>query len=144
MDLDLMVAGGSGPADELRSLRAWLVEEDELRGCVQAIERPPDADSLGPVLEVLKVVADPAAGVLAAALVAWVKSRASGLKLVLRFPRGGSVELEAGKIQSLDANGVGDLIERLTGFVNGDVAVSGSGDRAVSACVVDEDVGGRS
>jgi hypothetical protein len=74
---------GDDAADELRALRAWLVEEDELRGCVQTRENPPAAGYHGPVLDALEIVAVPAAGVLSAAIVAWLKTRVGKVRLVV-------------------------------------------------------------
>lgn len=101
MDLVLTLLGEAASPDELRALRAWLLEEDELRGCIQTRERPPGPDRLGPVLDALQVVADPAAAVLAASLVAWLKTRVGNVRLVLTPKRGGKVELEASEVQDL-------------------------------------------
>lgn len=118
MDLGVGLEGDAASADELRSLRAWLLEEDELRGCVQTIERPPAPGRLGPILDALQIVADPAAAVLAAALVAWVRSRVGAVRLVLTPKHGGKVEVDARKVRGLDADGLAELTERLTRLVS--------------------------
>lgn len=142
MDIDLRLMGETS-ADELRSLRAWLVEDDELRGCVHTVERPPTPDSLGPVLDALKIVADPAAGVLAAALVAWVKSRAGAVKLVLQPQRGGRVELDARQIRRLDAGELSELAERVTRLVSGELRGTVSGEQSASCAPAGEDTDGQ-
>jgi hypothetical protein len=125
VDLDLMIAGNVGVADELRSLRARRVDEDELRGCIRTVERPPKPDTLGPVLDALQIVAGPAAAVVSAALIAWVKSRSGNVKLVLKLQRGGSAELDASQVRSLDAEALADLTERVTRLVGVDSGATG-------------------
>jgi hypothetical protein len=112
--MGLVVMLQDGASDELRSLRAWLLEEDELRGCIQARERPPAPDRLGPVLDALQIVADPAAGVLTASLVAWLKTRVGNVRLVLTPEHGDTVKVEAKNVRGLDAAGFAKLSEQLT------------------------------
>jgi Effector Associated Constant Component 1 len=119
-DLVLTLSGDGASSDELRSLRAWLLREDELRGRVETVERLPDADRLGPVLEALRIVADPAAGVLTAVLLAWLKTRVSSVRLKLRRPNGDSVELEASHVPGMDADALAELTERISHLVNTD------------------------
>jgi hypothetical protein len=113
VDLDLTLDGPDASADELRSLQRWLADEDELRGLVQAREAPPAADRLGPVLEVLEVVAGPAAGVLTASLVAWLRTRVGDVKLVVTPRQGERIELQAENVRSLDAEGLSALTTQL-------------------------------
>lgn len=119
MDIDLSLDGADGSADELRSLQGWLAEEDELRGLVQAREAPPAADRLGPVLEVLEVVAAPAAGVLTASLVAWLRSRVGDVKLIVTPRQGERIEVQAKNVRSLDAAELSALTEQLTKVARG-------------------------
>jgi hypothetical protein len=119
LELVVTLEGDGASADELRSLRAWLLEEDELRGRVETRERPPAPDRLGPVLEALQIVATPAAGVLSAALVAWLRARAGTVRLVLTPEHGDKVELEAKNIQGLDTDALAALTERITRVANG-------------------------
>jgi Effector Associated Constant Component 1 len=119
-DLVLSMSGDGASSDELRSLRAWLLQEDGLRGRVETVDRPPDADRLGPVLEALRIVADPASGVLTAVVLAWLRTRVGSVRLVLRRPSVGSVELEASHVRGLDADALAELTERISHLVNTD------------------------
>lgn len=120
MDLILTLAGEAASGDELRSLRSWLLAEDELRGCVQALEKPPGPDHLGPVLDALRIVADPAAAVLAASLVAWLKSRVGAVRLVLKPRSGGEVELDVSSVRGLNTLALAELAEDVTRLVSAD------------------------
>ena len=105
---------GDDTADELRSLWAWLIEEDELRGCVQTRESPPAAGHLGPVLDALEIVADPVAGVLGAAIVAWLKTRVGDVRLVVAASGGEIIKVRAKNVRGLTPAGVTELTERLS------------------------------
>jgi hypothetical protein len=120
VDLVLTLLGEAASPDGLRALRAWLLEEDELRGCIQTRECPPGPDRLGPVLDALHIVGNPAAAVLTASLVAWLKTRVGNVRLVLTLGSGGKVELEAKNVRRLDADALTELTERLTRFVSDD------------------------
>ena len=120
MGLVVTIDGVEAAADELRSLRGWLLGEDELRGRVQTRETPPAADRLGPVLDGLAIVADPVAAVLSASLVAWLRTRVGDIRVVLTPERGPTVEITARRVRGLDAEGVAELTERLTHLAAGD------------------------
>jgi hypothetical protein len=95
VSIRLSLVGVDASADELRSLQAWLAGEDELRGAVQPHETPPKGDRLGPVLDALEAVATPAAGVLTASVVAWLRTRVGDVHLVVTPKKGPKVELSA-------------------------------------------------
>jgi hypothetical protein len=118
VSLVVSLLGEATSPDELRALRAWLLEVDELRGCIRTRERPPDSERLGPVLDALEVVADPAAAVLTASLVAWLKTRVGNVRLVLASASGSKVELDASKVQDLDVDSLSELTERLTRLIS--------------------------
>ncbi len=119
MEIDLSLEGADASADELRSLQSWLAEEDELRGLVQGRESPPAADRLGPVLEALEVVTGPAAGVMTASVVAWLRSRVGDVKLIVTPRRGERIELQAKNVRSLDAEELSALTAQLTKAAQG-------------------------
>lgn len=119
VEIDLSLEGADASADELRSLQSWLAEEDELRGLVQGRESPPAADRLGPVLEALEVVTGPAAGVMTASVVAWLRSRVGDVKLIVTPRRGERIELQAKNVRSLDAEELAALTAQLTKAAQG-------------------------
>jgi hypothetical protein len=80
-----VVVGVAGAADDVRSLRRWLAAEEEFRGRVRPVEAPARPEMLGPALtELLVDVAGPGGVALAAALVAWARSRRGDIDLTVR------------------------------------------------------------
>lgn len=93
----------SGP-DQLRALRAWLTQEEQLRGRVTLIqEGPPEPGTLGVALEALSVSIESggAVTVLIAGIMSWIRqrygqrNRASTTVIKLRRADGASVEISA-------------------------------------------------
>jgi len=93
----------SGP-DQLRALRAWLTQEEQLRGRVILIqEEPPEPGTLGMALEALSVSIESggAVTVLIAGIMSWIRqrygqrNRASTTVIKLRRADGASVEISA-------------------------------------------------
>jgi Effector Associated Constant Component 1 len=107
-----VTAAGSRDSDELRSLRQWLVAEEELRGQVR-LAAPDEPGSLGAVTDTLIVVLGQsgAAGVFAATLIAWIRHRTSDVRYKLTRPDGTVMEIAARRIHGLNAEG----IQALTG-----------------------------
>jgi hypothetical protein len=118
MTVMLTLAGDEASSDELRGLRAWLVADDELRGRVRTREGPPDEGKLGPVLESLEVIAQPAAAALAASLIAWLRSRVSRFRLEVRTARGAEVVLDSRQVKAMDPQQVNELIGRLSEVID--------------------------
>jgi hypothetical protein len=104
----LALAGDEASSDDLRGLRAWLVEEDELRGHVRTKERAPEPGVLGPVLEALEIVAQPEnVAALVAALIAWLRSRRGNIRLDLYTEQGKKLaHLDARQVKTMDADGL--------------------------------------
>jgi hypothetical protein len=84
MDMTLRLADDSAQPDDLRALRTWLVAEEALRGHVQVIEHPPVAGTLGPTLDALRIIGDPAAAVLAWALITWLRNQRRDLTVTMK------------------------------------------------------------
>lgn len=104
MDVTVSVSAADGDdgddgGDSLRSLHAWLVAEDELRGRVRLVTPPPRPGTLGSVVEMLAVSVAPggALTVLAGALIMWIRRQKSTINVKVNRPDGTCVEL------SLDA-----------------------------------------
>jgi hypothetical protein len=95
--------------DEVGVLRSWLVGEDELRGRVELVERPPHPGALGPVLDSLLVALAPggAASVLMAGFIAWVRSRNGDIDITAERHDGRAmVGVSARRVRGLDADGM--------------------------------------
>lgn len=105
--------------DETMDLKVWLDEDPELQGHVHATHTAPPPGALGPLLETLEIIGDPAAAALAAALVAWLRTRVGNVTVKLEKNKdGGSATVEAVKVRGLDAQGVKEVADRLREFLN--------------------------
>src|SRR5712691_1682234 len=119
--MDVVLELVDGPADELRSLRAWLVTEDGLRGRVQPVERPPAVGELGADLTGLLIGLAGTSGssALAAVLVTWIRTRHSDLDLLVRREDGVTTQIKARRLRHLDASALPDTIRRVTEVIVG-------------------------
>jgi hypothetical protein len=93
-----------GDPDELRDLRAWLTQEDQLRGRVTLTQDgPPEPGTLGVALEALSVSIESggAVTVLIAGIMSWLRQgygqrhRTSTTVIKLRRADGARVEISA-------------------------------------------------
>jgi hypothetical protein len=109
---------GNGLSDDLRSLRIELISQSDWRGKVRLVERPPDPGTLGPVLEALQVLANPAAvSPLIAALVAWLRYRTSDVDLKVRR-KTTTVTLSGKRLRQIDTAALTAEIEKLAFRLN--------------------------
>jgi len=99
-DLSITLAGAD--LDELRDLRGWLVQEDELRGRVALVQENRAPGTLGGALEVLSVSLSSggAISVLVAGTMSWLRQRYGhrpGSTVTVKFHRadGGCFEVSA-------------------------------------------------
>jgi hypothetical protein len=119
VDVTVSVLGADDSGDGLRSLRAWLVTEDDLRGRVRFVASPPEQGTLGSMVETLAISLGPggAATVLASALIAWIRRQKSNIKLKVSRPDGTSVEVATEHV-SLTGDEVRQLTNDLMRFVS--------------------------
>ncbi|MFF9396757.1 effector-associated constant component EACC1 [Streptomyces griseoluteus] len=111
MDVTLTAAGGQD-ADELRSLRTWLADVDELRGRVALVESPPVPGTLGPVLDALAVALGPGgvATALATAVFSWIRQRRGEVTVKISRPDGAAVEISAKRVQGVEGSSLRELL----------------------------------
>jgi hypothetical protein len=114
-----VILGGAAP-DELRELNAWLLHEDDLQGRIEFVERGPEPGQLGPVLEALRVFAEPSAAVLASALVTWIRHRRSSVKVTVTGPARDTVTVQADRIRLMDAAQVAEFTEQIARVARGE------------------------
>jgi hypothetical protein len=128
VDVTVGVEGGGG--DGARSLRAWLVGEEQLRGRVRLLEATPDPGRLGPGVDGLVVALAPggAASVLAAVAVAWVRAQRADVTVTVERPDGSTVRLEGRRVRGLDAAAARDLVEQAGRALDGSPPVTGERD----------------
>ncbi|MFI5774577.1 hypothetical protein ACIA74_40090 [Streptomyces sp. NPDC051658] len=96
---------GDRSADELRSLRDWLVAEEELRGRVRLELPPPEPGALGSIVAALTVALGHGGVATAAAsvLIAWLRRRTGDVSVKTTRPDGTSTEFSATHVSGLDA-----------------------------------------
>ncbi len=125
MDVAIRLLGSA--TDDLRSLQAWLVAEDELRGRVEPIEQTPAPGQLGSALDTLIVALGPggAVSVLLAGLISWIRSRHSDVDITVERRDGHTtIRLSARRIRELNAASLRDEIDQLGQALSGQ-ALSG-------------------
>ncbi|WP_018348269.1 effector-associated constant component EACC1 [Longispora albida] len=103
-------------ADDLHSLREWLVAEDLLRGRVRAVRPIPDPGTLGSVVETLAVMLGPGgvATAIASVLITWLRRRTGNVKVQVTAPDGSSMELSATNVRNVDAATLEKLTNQLS------------------------------
>ncbi|WP_317440941.1 effector-associated constant component EACC1 [Streptomyces collinus] len=112
---------GPSPADELRSLREWLVTDPALRGRVGLEAPPPAPGTLGSALETLAVAVGPGgvATALASVLVSWIRRRSGGVTLTVRRADGSSFELKVASVRGLTPKDVTEMTRQLSDSLEG-------------------------
>src|ERR1700761_5627269 len=119
---ELAITMTGADADELRSLRNWLVQEDELRGHVVLVSDRPAPGTLGSVLEALSVSVGwgGAISVLLPGTVAWLRQRyghrhpPSTTRIKIRRPDGTAIEISAATTGAWSPADVVTQVRRLT------------------------------
>jgi hypothetical protein len=96
---------GSGTADEVRSLREWLVAEDALRGRIRLVASPPEPGALGSAVEILTVALGPSgvATALASVVISWLRRRTGAVSVKVTRPDGTSFEYSAAQLGASEA-----------------------------------------
>lgn len=141
MDVTIAVTGEHS-ADELRALRAWLADDEDLAGlvvpvaptpCTDAADRDSrSADASPPLVVTLTERADGAA--LAHALVAWILDHAHDFGYEVARPDGLSVRLRARRVRETGGAMVRELMAELCRSLDHDTSesqpapVAGSGE----------------
>jgi Effector Associated Constant Component 1 len=114
--MDLTIAmSGPDPAGELRSLYAWLADDEELRGLVRLDTAAPAAGTLGSAAELLAVALGPGgvSAAVATGLVAWLRQRTSDVAITARGRDGREVRLAARRVRALDSGQLRELSVRV-------------------------------
>jgi hypothetical protein len=107
-----IVDAGPGSGDELRSLRGWFSDADELRGQVRLRGAEPPPGTLGSLADTL-VVTTPVVAAVVPVLVSWIRSRHTDVDLKIGRADGTSVEISAQRVRRLHADQLSGEIERL-------------------------------
>ncbi|EPH45005.1 hypothetical protein ABT390_04095 [Streptomyces aurantiacus] len=134
MDVEVITEGPDA-SDELRSLQAWLGDVQELRGRVSDRERPPEPGTLGPALDALLVTVGPggAATALAAAVIAWLRTRRGEVRIKVTLPGRRSLELTAKGVSGLDAESLRRQVADVAGTLAPERTSPENGEREPAA-----------
>lgn len=106
-------------ADELRSLLAWLQQDDALRGRVRLQRAPVGSEEMGGLLDALTVALGSggvAATALSGSISTWISQRRADVKLTVTAPNGRCVEIDA---QRVDPRALVNDLERLLNTEDG-------------------------
>jgi hypothetical protein len=120
-DLNITLTMTDGGLDELRALRAWLTEEEQLRGRVALTQDgTPEPGTLGPALEALSVSigSGGAVTVLITGIMSWIRQRSgqrrpSTTVIKLRRADGAMVEISAATAGTWSAAEIAAQIRQL-------------------------------
>jgi Effector Associated Constant Component 1 len=110
--MDVMITAMSGDEDDLRSLREWLVMEDELRGRVDLATPPPREGVLGSVADVLVAAlgSGGAVTVLISVLISWIRHRTQDVSFEVVREDGSSIKVDAKRVRGTDTAALQELV----------------------------------
>jgi Effector Associated Constant Component 1 len=127
VDVEIMV-GNVESGDELRNLRAWLLDEPEFRGRVTLREAPPRPGEMGPDVGALVLTLVAAGGAvlteatlrkLGSVLTTWLKARkrtntsADPTMITIRRPDGNQVVWNDDEVRRLSTNELAQMLDEL-------------------------------
>jgi len=113
VDIEIRLQDG----DNLRSLRGWLIGEDELRGRVRLVESPPPPGALGMLPELLVVtLAQGDITALATVLITWLRQRRGELAIRVKH-KDTEVEVSGKVVRGLDAEALQQEASRLAELI---------------------------
>lgn len=119
MQVRLTVAGDDAPA-AMRSLEAWLVSQDELRGRVQPVVEAPRPGTMGSVAEVLMVMMGPGvASAVASVLISWIRRQRGTVSVRATRPDGAEVTVTADHVRGLTTEEVRSVVAQLAATLDG-------------------------
>lgn len=110
-----LISGSRLSADDLRSLRHWLLDVYDLRGPVDLRQADPQPGELGSVTDALVVAVGSGGAIttLTGALVSWLRHRTTDLTVRLVRPDGSAMEIDGRRVRGVDAEQIGGLINDL-------------------------------
>jgi hypothetical protein len=132
-----LTAAGDVSADDLRSLRSWLIDDDELRGRVELRQRDPEPGELGSLTDALMVAAGSGGALtaLASVLISWLRHRTTDVTIKVTRSDGSGVEVSAQRLRGIDGPALSAEVDRLAGQLGaaGPPAVAAADPPAVAA-----------
>lgn len=110
-----MEVAGEHSADELRSLREWLIADDSLRGRVRLVAGAPGEGALGSGMDALAVALGNGGAftVFATVAVTWLKRRSGRMAVKIVRADGSVVEISSDLVRPQTAQELRETAERL-------------------------------
>lgn len=110
-----MEVAGEHVADELRSLREWLVAEESLRGRVRLVAVPSGEGTLGTGLDALAIALGNggAATAFATVAVTWLRRRTGRIEVKFVRADGSTVEISADLVKPQTAQELRETVREL-------------------------------
>jgi hypothetical protein len=119
VEVELSVVGD--PA-EVRSLEAWLVGRDELRGRVRSVPAAPSPGAMGSLADVLMVAVEHGGAVATAAasvLISWIRRQSGKVSVTAKRPDGSKTTFTADHVRGLTSEEIPPLVARLAAALQG-------------------------
>jgi Effector Associated Constant Component 1 len=119
VEVELSVVGG--PA-AMRSLEAWLVGRDELRGRVRSVPAAPSPGAMGSLPDVLMVAVGQGGVVATAAAsvwISWIRRQSGKVSVTAKRPDGAEITLTADHVRGLTGEEIPPLVTRLAAVLEG-------------------------
>ncbi|MGH3826118.1 MAG: effector-associated constant component EACC1 [Pseudonocardiaceae bacterium] len=120
MQVRLAVAGDDAPA-ATRSLEAWLVGHDELRGQVRPVVEAPRPGAMGSVAEMLLLTVGQGgvATAVASVLISWIRRQSGTVSVRVTRPDGAEVTVTAEHAQKLTTEELRSVVAQLAATLDG-------------------------
>jgi Effector Associated Constant Component 1 len=120
MQIGLTVAGDDATA-AARSLEAWLVGHDNLRGWVRPVMMAPRPGAMGSGAEMLLVTAGQAgmATAVASVLISWIRRQSGKVSVSITRPDGAKIVFTAEHVRGLTTEEVRSVVTQLETTLDG-------------------------
>jgi hypothetical protein len=125
------ISGNDLSADELRSLRRWMLDVRGLGGPVDLQQAEPKPGEMGSLTDALIVAAGSGGAItaIAGALVSWLRHRTTDLTIKITRPDGSSLEVDGKRVRGVDSEHLNVMIEDLAARLGGQAAITTQNDR---------------
>ncbi|MGH3720650.1 MAG: effector-associated constant component EACC1 [Pseudonocardiaceae bacterium] len=120
MQVRLTVDGDDAPA-AMRSLEAWLVGHDELRGRVRPVVEAPQPGTMGSVADVLMVTLGQGgvATAVASVLISWIRRQSGTVSVRATRSDGAEFTVTAEHVRGLTTEEVRSVVNQLAATLDG-------------------------